>query len=88
VIDLTACQQGTRVAIRNEASEVEAGAPAVEIGTVVEHRPGMSLVGGGPRVKVRWDSGEQTWVEVSVLELATDELEDEYGGSAAVAGAS
>lgn len=81
MITVADCTPKARVAYRNEPSEVEAGAPAVELGTIIEHRPGMSCIAGGPRVEVRWDSGERTWVPLAQIELSTDDLEDEYGSA-------
>lgn len=78
------CRVGVRVAIRIPPDELEDGEPAIELGTIdMVNEDAFSSENGrrtDPRaVRVRWDSGEATWPALSVLELATDELEDEFG---------
>jgi hypothetical protein len=83
------CRIGLRVAFRSTPDEIAAGEPAIELGTV-DMLDEASLEARANRpVRVCWDNGVETsWPALSSLELATDELEDEYGGSAAAAGAS
>lgn len=73
------CRLGVRVAFRHCDEDRSYGVPAVELGTV-DMIAQLSLDAGSARpVRVRWASGESTWPRLAEIELATDELEDEYG---------
>lgn len=82
VLSFRDCEVGVRVAFRNPPDEREAGAPEVELGTIDMvnlHAFSTERIDRRP-VRVRWDGGgELTWPALSILELATPELEAEFG---------